>query len=876
MAAWKLFGHDVTTEQLPAELRSILAQMQRERVAFEALTNGAREAAQNLAQLTQPLTEAQKTVSELQARVKSLERLVPVLATLDEQTEAVSKSQRRTETQLTHTADDAKRLRAEIEEVRGTLEQALALKNDLAGFLELGGGFKALRMDSDKLTGEVREITQGFDRVRERQEELRRASEAVATRLNAFEERQQQVQGGVAATESRVAAVGQTLKDLTEAATDAAQTKRQLGTLKALADAVTQKVSALEQQREVVERVTAQVTHLHDLMREVDAKIRKHEESAKGLGELEARVNELKVLQGEVLERSEEISAHHDEAKQADEELRGRLAALRDEVQRTVKRFELENQGLDAVGQRILDLRGGLTDMEARFRSLEEASRTITEVGSKADGLATQLGGITESVTQLETQAERVRALEANTSRLGETVEGVTQQVARLEKAKPAVDAALQDVASLKGTHEAVKGAIEQVQVAESEIARVREGQAATKAWLTSATDSVTALRGELAAVEEMKPTVELVRAEADRLSQSMAQIEARRQLVEDLNTRVSELASLGGQLEERSRGLLSRIDGADERFQALAAHADEAARIEKLVPTAMATAERAEHRVADVDAAVASLEARAQNLEALAERTRALGQELELRQTALDKATEHLEQVSQLREQAAATAQQLEERGGQLTGAVATAGGRLAELTATLDELDNRAGSLRFAQKRMAQFEERLAKWESVESHLTRALEQVTQRQATLDALQADMHRLFEVAERTVDDVRSIAAAKEEVTQTRAMLENVLGLVSHVHDAANGLDHRKRQVAQAEERLGRVEGLLADIQSSFEALHGQKALMDQVIEQAGSLEFHAKQAEALIATLRDEREITDKVRAAVAQLRQENVPKSA
>src|SRR6266571_3880795 len=95
MAAWKLFGHDVTTEQLPAELRSILAQMQRERVAFEALTNAARESAQNLTQLTQPLTDAQKTVSELQARVKSLERLVPVLATLDEQTEAVSKVQRR-------------------------------------------------------------------------------------------------------------------------------------------------------------------------------------------------------------------------------------------------------------------------------------------------------------------------------------------------------------------------------------------------------------------------------------------------------------------------------------------------------------------------------------------------------------------------------------------------------------------------------------------------------------------------------------------------------------------------------------------------------------------------------------------------------------
>jgi DNA repair exonuclease SbcCD ATPase subunit len=876
MAAWKLFGHDTTAEQLPAELRSILAQMQRERVAFEALTNAARESAQNLTQLTQPITDAQKTVSELQTRVKALERLVPVLATLDEQTEAVSKVQRRTETQLTHTSDDAKRLRGDIEALRGTMEEALALKNELAGFLELGGGFKALRMDADKLTAEVRDVSQGFDRVRERQEELRRTSEGVATRLGAFEERQQQVQGGVATTESRVAALGQTLKELTQAASDAAQTKRQLTTLKALADAVTQKVAALEQQREVVERATGQVSHLHDLMREVEAKIRKHEDSAKGLGELETRVQALKALHGDVLRHAEEIDAHHDAAKRADEELRGRLAALRDEVQRTVKRFELENQGLDAVGQRILDLRGGLTDMEARFRTLDEASRTIADVRSRADGVAAQLNGVGETIAQLETQAERVGAVEANATRLGATVDDMTQRVAKLEKAKPVVEAVMQDVASLKGTHEAVKDALERVQGAESEMARVREGHAGTKAWLTSATESISALRGELAAVEEMKPTVEVVRAEADRLSQSMAQIEARRQLVEGLNTRLSELASLGTQLEERSRGLLARLDGADERFQAVAAHADEAARIEKVVPAAVAAVERAERRAADVDAAVASLEARAQSLEGLSERTRALGQELELRQGALDKATEHLERASQVREQAAATAQQLEDRAGELTGALASAGGRLTELTATLDDLDTRAGSLRFAQKRMAQFEERLAKWEALESHLNRALEQVTQRQGTLDALQADMHRLFEVAERTVDDVRSIAAAKEDVTQTRAMLENVLGLVSHVHDAANGLDHRKRQVEQAEERLGRVEGLLGDIQSSFEALHGQKALLDRVIEQAGSLEFHTKQAEALIATLREERDITDKVRAAVAELRQERGAKSA
>src|SRR6266550_856705 len=572
MAGWKLFGRDVSTEQLPAELRSILAQMQRERVAFEGLTNTARDSAQNLSQLTQPITEAQKVVNELQGRVKALERLVPVLATLDEQTESVLKSQRRTETQLTQTSDEAKQLRGEIDELRTTLQQALALKNDLAGFLELGGGFKALRMDSDKLTAEMRDLSQGFQGVRERHEELRRGGEAVATRLSAFEERQQQAQGGVAATESRVTALGQSLKELTQTATEAAQTKRQLGALKALADGVTQKVAALEQQREVVDRATTQVAQLHDVMREVDGKIRRHEESAKSLGDLEAKVDELKALHGEVIERSEEIGAQHAEAKRTDEDLRGRLTGLRDEVQRAVKRFELENQGLDAASQRIVDLRGGLSDMELRFRSLEESSKGIADVRSKADGLAAQLTGVAESVGQLETQAERVRGVEANAARLGESVEDMTQRVARIEKAQPVVQAVLQDVASLKGTHEAVKGAIEEVLLAETEIDRVRAGQAATKQWLAGANDSVNALRGELAAVEELKPTVEHVRGEAERLSQSLAQIEGRRQLVDDVNARLSELSSLGTKLEERSSGLVARMESADEQFRAVTA----------------------------------------------------------------------------------------------------------------------------------------------------------------------------------------------------------------------------------------------------------------------------------------------------------------
>src|SRR6266480_7197629 len=84
------WSSDVCSSDL--ELRAILAEMKRERVAFEALTAAARQSGQGLTHLMQPITDAQRVVTELQSRVKSLERLVPVLATLDEQTENVSKS----------------------------------------------------------------------------------------------------------------------------------------------------------------------------------------------------------------------------------------------------------------------------------------------------------------------------------------------------------------------------------------------------------------------------------------------------------------------------------------------------------------------------------------------------------------------------------------------------------------------------------------------------------------------------------------------------------------------------------------------------------------------------------------------------------------
>src|SRR2546429_7473528 len=158
---------------------------------------------------------------------------------------------------------------------------------------------------------------------------------------------------------------------------------------------------------------------------------------------------------------------------------------------------------------------------------------------------------LSETVAHLETQTEHLGAVQGAAERLAQTVEQIPQRVARLEKAQPSVEAALRDFASLKGTHEEVKDALERMRVAEGEVARVREAQAGTKTWLGEVTESVAALRRELAAVEEMKPTVESVRADSDRLSQSMAQIGSRRHLAEPLNHPLTDPPGTAAQLHD-------------------------------------------------------------------------------------------------------------------------------------------------------------------------------------------------------------------------------------------------------------------------------------------------------------------------------------
>jgi chromosome segregation ATPase len=858
--------------ELTEDLRTILEEIGRERAHCDALVNSARASITRIHELGEPLEKAGSDVTamtarigELEQRMSGLERLTSYFQNLDEQAERLRQNQMRAEERAVQLSESAQRIEALLGELGAKVDLALEIKEQLGSFLELEPPFRRLQGDAETLRTQVAGATEQLGRLREQQERAMDAHKGALAKLDAFDARHEQLARTVQDSEQRVAGLEHAVRSVDEIRCSVDEAKRQLGTVKALGDYVAQKTSALEAQRQVVERAVARAETLDHAMRQVDDGVRRQQDNAAALAALQEQVAGLQSLHEMVVQRAQEVDQVQQESDEQIRRVRTELSAAREEVRRSAERFDFERRGLESVNKRVDDLRGAVTDFETRFAGLAAAQQTSEELGAQLRALTSQVETVATEVGRLDDEKEKVHGLRRDLDTTLRSAQEAGERVARLEEAKPAVEAVLRDYEQLRSAHALMKDALERTQLASGELARMRDEQAETRTWLGSVQQSLGELGGRVAELRRIAPTVELVQAQVQRVNESIATIESRRDFVEEMQRRLAELGALGGTLDDRGRELQSRMEAAEQRFVSIAARAEEAERLGLSITGISSALEKAERDVGEVGRSVTALEARCESIESLAERTRVLRQELEQRQHALEQAAEDLERASQLRQEAAAAAQQLDERARQLGSALETADRQTERVEAASVQLEERADALRFVDKRFAQFEERMARWDLVEQEVARSLEQLAARQSTIEALQADIERMFAMAEKTATNVRAISAAQREIEENRALLERVTAQLREVDGTLSSLDERRRQTAQAESRLARAEALLMDVRSSLEVLQAQKVIVDQAIDKAGSLQFLLKQAEATIEALRDEREMMTRVRTAVA-----------
>lgn len=834
--------------------------------ALERLVGRAEQAAGRLEKLDATTAQLQS----LEERLKALEGLASGMAGVREQAEEIDQSHRRIATQLTHEANDVERLRAELDKLRDATETAALIKNELARAEELQATFKDLSDTAGGLEAKVADVDGALARLGAQQEELERRHKHGLSLLELANEEAQRTGQRVEEQQRRVEQLGHVTDEFATAAEGMTDTRHQLAALKALADQVMQRSAALEEHREAIDRVAARATNLADAMRQVEAGMETQRENVRSLRALELEVDRLQEVHQQVLAQAEAAEAQVRALGDREAAAKRELTSLHDALRVTAERFDHESRGLDSVSNRIADLRGNLNQCETRVERLSATTERVADAETRTEQLAKQLATVAEGVGATEEHLEGIASLRGDVDRLLAMVDAVSSRATRIEELKPKLDAVMEDFATLSRTGEAIKESVGQMRAVYNESLRIRESQAETKSWLEEARDRMAALQEHVQQLDAMRPGVESLRKEAERIARAMNEIDERQAVVEKTSNTLASLTADAAKLEEQAASFASRLDLMERSFTAVTLHAKDADRVAEEIGAVAAEVRDVQGRAAEVERVTAACEERVGGVEQLSEDARQLAEELTQREETLRATMEHLKEAATLRQEAAEAAQRLGDETRELTGALATSEERARRLESLAAELEDRSASFRFVEKRLAQFEDQLTAWDNTERTVSRGLEQLNARKATVDALQGDIKRLFEIAERSAEDVQAIAEARHEIAAMRAELEQALREVERADAAVDGVEARKRQLEQLERRLARADALAMDIRASLETLHSQKAAIDQAVQQAGSLTFQSRQAESLIEQLREEREITSRIKTALEELRDE------
>jgi len=844
--------------------QELVARLGEERKALEQLVQRAELAFTQL----QHLDGTTERVNLIESQIRSLESVIPKVSGASQRLTALSETEARLAGELERSNAEVTRLREEIGVLSGLAASTKELGTSLGGFLALREPFAAVRRDVASLESGLDAQRAAVARMRELQDVIQRDQMASAAGLAAIEEQRRSLFERLSEAEMRAAGVEQLLADLTPVTEGVAESRRQLATVKVVADQLAQKVALLEQQRDAVDRATGRLEQLGALAQRAEGAAALQAAQAERLAETAARLDGVAATQQGLGERSGLLVDQLQEMEAAMAVLRRDLGTMRESAERTTERFTLDRGSVAGLSQRLGDLRRGLSDAENRLASVADTGRAVDLLGARVEALASQTASATTALAAASELSNRVRSGALELERLDRLTGELQGRVERLQEARPAIDSALHDLSGLARSHEEVREALDQIRSTHTELGAMRGALADGGRWLEETQQRLAALRQEVAGLDRMRGTVDGLRQEVDRVTASLEFIEARRDTVDEVQRRLAEAATLGAAVEERGRGLHERLQSAEDRTGALLPRLDEVGRVGSQLVDLAAQLRDAEGRLHSARDGVAAVEARVGSLEALEERVRVLARETDQRQAALEQAAVHLEQASAFRREAAETAHALDERARQVNLALERASDQLTRVDDLWTTLDGRIADLRAVEERLAGFELRLREWEGTEAHLDHALEQAAARETTLATLQEQIRGVYQLAERTMSDAEAIAASQPSLQQARFELEAVLERLRSMDSGIASLEERRRQVTQAEERLAYAEAVLGDLQAAVESLVVQKAEVDYILEKTATLAFESRQAEALIDTLREERRVSDRVRGALSELR--------
>ncbi len=834
---------------------------------------------------TDRATAASEQLEVLAGRLAAFEERGKEIAKLDGRVQALTDTLVRAEgsaQKLLAPDGELQKHRAAVQQLSSQALQTSAsletLKNDQATQAEMR---RSLRKSVADLTG----ATERAEALQTELEQLRTASGGLAKDYAKLKDSVRQAKNESVATAETVKEIDTKLGHFKELHQLSKTTEKRIGALNALAEHVSQKTKALENQKHTVEHALVESNRLNELVWSMDVQIAKLQDGGRQAAQTEELVGRIEQL-------ARDTQAQLQTATQSKEQLStdvDRLGRDREELAEFMRgyleRLTVERKEFDALEQRVGALRTAIGTVEASVDAVVAKDREAAAIGQRLEVMGARLGTLSTQTNELQERQHELDSLQERLGQVEELSKTNRWHHDNLTRSQEVLEHARKDIEAFYASY--------------AEAAKLREQLGADRTALEGFLGRVdsfsrqmpdldarmNAIVNKLSIVDEGTQKAAALATTVGTLEQQMARIATQQQHVGRVEGRLNALhelsRSIDGQIADQVgrsgeiEGLRNLCDGlsiqvTDEQHKLEAV----AALQHKLLPMAtqltalgqqleaeqkqFKEARKSEEEIREQGRRLAELHSSlrdvASDVEARLKQVQGLGEELGRSTAIRDELLEELGRVQFKQREVGANLLASEDQ--------------LQRVEATTKQLERRRSQLAFGEKKISQFEGRLSDLKGMANELERQIQSVATRETFVESIRKEVEGIHAISTRSKADLQHVVDHCEDVVKLKQRVDDVLACVAETEQRMAIIEARRSSVDEAQRKTNVIVNVLEDVQVNLETLTEQKSVIDHAVENVATLNATVQAARATQQTLQAERELAERIESGIKQLR--------
>ncbi len=856
------------------KLESVLASVKGDDVA--AVPHALELLEQRVSALTQQLEAASSRADELRRSTADASALQERIATLEV---SVKKAEALTG-ETVQRSEEIRSQRAALQELVSTAQSTFTRLEAAVGDARIA-----------HITEQIPALTHDCERVIEQQGslaaqlgQLQTMATAIMQDATAAGEVSKRANEGAAGAAERLASVQRKLEEVSQIDVLTFDATEQLQTLNGLAEHVSIKVKALENQQQTIERALVDSRRVGEMVWEMNAQIAKLREGSTLAASVEETLGRLERLHQEITARLESAARDRTQFGETVEQQRRASAELLQNLQNRLDGLALKKNEMDTLGERLETAQMGLADTEKRLEALSTTGQTLSDFGEKLGSLASRMDRVATQVAAIEQKQPLLTTLEKRLDDVDREARRTAVQLDGLAQRRQELMAIKAEFAACEATYAQTRRLGDELRDEKQQIVQFFDK---TREFMDGAPGIVAAiddLKSRVGETETSAGRVVAMRRHIEEVANRLDLLTPRLQVVDDVDARLGRLHELSAEIDqklaaqvnrqaevERARvfcdGLATQVSDAHQKLQLLeAAHSALAA-----VPDQIAELQ------ADLTAASRSLESLQRGEEAVVAQERrlrelnqsaaALFADITARIQTLQTVQAELTGVGARKDDLYRAFEQIQTMEQESFERLQEANSLLEQLTGRWNELDQRRTDLAAVELTMEAVEDRMSTLDRLADGLNAKISAIGERDGIVDAVKQELDTIHEIARKSREDLGVITEQRTAIVEARGDVERVAKALVATDDKLADVERRSAAVDEVRRKADAVARLLDDVHVTLNTVGEQKAMIDHVSEMLARLDGVLEEARGTTKALQAERKLAQRIVANVQNI---------